>query len=441
MRVRMSEVRRQAATAALLVACLVGYAACSDQDRPIRATRSAAVQDISDRIGLSDFTGTTRTYGALVFDYDDDGWSDLLIGRHDFRAELMRNDRGRFVPASAIPFVEPWGTDRHSCAAGDVNGDGRADVYCVVGGERGERAKHTSNELWIQQTDGTFLDDGSRPDLADPYGRGREPALFDIDRDGDLDLLIGNASPRVDGRPSRNRVFMNEGAMGWRAAPELGLDIELSIGSPTSNTPQGALAVLDADGDGWLDVLLCAQDPSADHLRSYLFRNEGGRSFVDATEELDLEGEALDAAVVDLDGDGDTDVVTVDERSLTVRVQTAEGFERAWRMPIEEARRVAVADANGDGRVDIYIVRDAKPHAEIDDLLLVSGEERDYDAMLVPVASGNGNQEDDVVPIDHDRDGRSEFLVLNGLNGRGDRRQDQPAPLQVIAFEGSATSG
>ena len=435
-KVDMRGPHRSAVAALTLVAGLVGLGACSaGDDAGSGTTQSGVLEDIADQVGLSNAPGTTRTYGALVFDYDNDGWSDVLVGRHDFSAVLMRNDHGRFVPSPAIPFAAPRGTDRHSCVGGDVNGDGRVDVYCTVGGARGVRAKPTPNELWIQRADGTFVDDGARPDLADPYGRGRQPALFDVDRDGDLDLVVGNGAPRWDGQESRNRVFLNDGAAGWRSAPELGLDFELSIGVPKGNTPAGCLEVLDADGDGWLDVLMCAQSAEQDRLHTYLFRNEQGRKFRDATEDLRLGGEAFDAAIFDYDGDGDADVATVDSEGLTVRVQRDDGYEAALQVPVEHARRVAVADVNDDGRPDFYLMRDAKPDRQVDDLLLLSKEsDGELDPVDVPPASGNGNHEDDVVPIDHDRDGRSEFLVLNGLNGFGDRRQDRAAPLQLVAF-------
>ena len=39
----------------------------------------------------------TRTFGAVVFDYDNDGWPDIFLGRHDAAPFLFRNRGGHFA--------------------------------------------------------------------------------------------------------------------------------------------------------------------------------------------------------------------------------------------------------------------------------------------------------------------------------------------------------
>src|SRR5205823_9212484 len=46
------------------------------------------VVDVAVDVGLG---FTTRTFGAVVFDYDGDGWPDIFLGRHDEAAFLFRN--------------------------------------------------------------------------------------------------------------------------------------------------------------------------------------------------------------------------------------------------------------------------------------------------------------------------------------------------------------
>jgi hypothetical protein len=382
------------------------------------------VEDIARKVGIGE---TTRTYGSLVFDYDGDRWPDLLLGRHSTGAHLYRNDRGRLRWVQLDAFGRG---DRHRCAAGDVNHDERLDIVCAVGGNDGTRPKSYPNELWIQQPDGGLVNDGGRPDLADPYGRGRQPALFDMDGDGDLDMFVGNVSPRPDRRSSANRAFLNDGSDGWRTAPELGLDLELSVGGAGGNNfPQGCVESLDADGDGFDDLLICAKGKDDKYQRLHLFHNDDGRRFVDVTQKAQIAGPGLDASVVDMNDDDRPDIVAVSERALTVRLQDAQGrFPVTYTRDIDHGLRVAAADADGDGDQDLYLQRgDKHPGRDVSDLLLLNrGSSEAYTSIDIPAATGN-SRADDVIPFDHDRDGRWAFLVLDGLST--DR-----APVRLLAL-------
>ena len=389
------------------------------------------MNDVAQDVGLA---LTTRTFGALVFDYNDDGWPDIFLGRHDAQAFLYRNDHGQFVRDDTTLF--PGKVDRHLSAAGDVNGDGRLDFFCVVGGDSGNGPKQTPNELWIQRPDGSFVNEGDQPGLADPYGRGREALLFDANGDGRLDILVGNVSPRNDGMPSPNRLFVNEGPNGWRSAPEFGLDLEYSVGGagrPGSrfgggNWPMGRLASLDADMNGFADVLMCAKSPD-DKLQSlHLFHNDQGHGFRDITAAAGLNGiAARDVAVADLSGDGQPDLVVVNGFGVGIWRNDHGKFTAAHRIPLSDAFRVAVADATGDGHPDIYVMRTSSvPGPDIPDLLFLSEGDtyRDYSPIELPVVPGTV-RDDAVYPIDYDRDGKAEFLVLHG-------HSLHPAPIQLI---------
>jgi hypothetical protein len=407
-----------------------------DAPEPRAARRSSAtvehphVRDVAVEVGLDLLS---RTYGAVVFDANGDGRPDIFLSRHDAAAYLYRNVGGRFVLDEAARF--PGKVDRHCPAAGDVNGDGRLDLFCVIGGHSGHAAKERSAELWVQQEDGSFRDEGAECGVSDPYGRGREAVLFDATGNGCLDVLVGNVSPRSDGRPSPNRLFLNDGDGRFRPAPEMGLDLEYSVGgagrpgSPHGggNWPMGRLATLDADGDGWTDVVMCAQRPGDTVQRVHLFRNDGGTGFHDVTADTGLSTvEARDVAVVDLTGDGQPDLVVVNRAGVVVLLNDRGRFQVVHRVPVEHAFRVAVADADGDGRPDIYVMRTRNvPAPDVPDLLLVS--EGGYDAYrTITLPTVDGEVRDDAVyPIDYDGDGRFEFLVLHGHSLHA-------APVQLI---------
>jgi hypothetical protein len=389
------------------------------------------VVDVAPDVGLE---LTSRTFGAVVFDANGDGWPDIFLGRHDGPAFLFRNEQGRFVrdPSAKFPAV-----DRHCGVAGDLTGDGRLDLFCVIGGASGHESKQAGNELWLQRPDGSFVNEGGQPGLADPYGRGREAVLFDATGDGRLDILVGNVSPRSDGKPSPNRLFVNEGGGRFRPAPALGLDLEYSVGGAGrvgsahggGNWPMGRLATLDAGSRGWTDVVMCAVRPGDDAQRIHLFHNDDGHGFRDVTADVGLAGlEARDVAVTDLTGDGQPDLVIVNRSGLHICLNDRGRFRVAYEMPVDDAFRVAVADASGDGHPDIYVMRTkGVPARDVPDLLLVSrGTYDDYEMVTLPTVDGIV-RDDAVYAIDYDRDGRSEFLVLHG-------HSPHAAPIQLIAL-------
>jgi hypothetical protein len=433
----------------IVAAVAVGCGGSDDGASPATVeSETPEAHDLAPELGLDE---VTRTYGAVVFDYDADGDDDILLGRHSLAAQLYRNDDGDFEVDDDVEFPDP---DRHGCTSADIDDNGRADLFCSLGGHDGEKPKEIPNELWMQDDDGNFTDEGGVRELEDRWGRGRQAALFDADDDGDIDLFVGNSLPRTDGQPSTNRFFVNEGDGQWRSAPEFGLDLEWSIGSSGAGPPRGCLETFDANDDGLLDILLCAKNPDVSpspgiqRLSPRLLLNEDGERFVDVTDASELPEWMLDAFPTDLDGDGDTDLVSVDQDGLRVHMQEDGQLELVHELPIEGAFRVAVADVNDDGHADVYVMRRrpgqvqglppperveletffGTPGPTGDLLFLGDGSLQTFERIDLPLPPDEGQAAaDDVLPLDRDRDGRDEFLVLNGAS-------DDPGPVQLIAY-------
>ena len=130
----------------------------------------------------------------------------------------------------------------------------------------------------------------------------------------------------------------------------------------------GACA-LDYDGDGWMDLYLVQSGrlPGADSasplIGNRLYRNDGGRRFVDVTEQTGTgdTGYGMGAVAGDIDNDGDVDIYVVNFGPNVLYRNNGDGtFEddtlRAGLGDDSWGSSAALLDADGDGDLDIYLV-------------------------------------------------------------------------------------
>jgi hypothetical protein len=233
---------------------------------------------------------------ALV-DLDQDGDLDLLLANKIDPTEQsvgriyrVENAGARGRPALRLSGVLPVGATFHPAPAfGDLDGDGDPDL--LLGS-------------WSARV-GYYRNDGGEPVPAFvtvdtalvtiTRGSNTTPALGDLDGDGDLDLMVGEASGALN-------FYRNEGD---RGAPRFVLVSdtfeEMDVGR------RSAPALADVDGDGDLDLVI-----GSDAGGVFLFRNEGTRTaprFVrDPGFRLDVSPLST-PAFGDVDGDDDLDLV------------------------------------------------------------------------------------------------------------------------------------
>ncbi len=391
-----------------------------------------------DRSADAGLAAVSKTFSASVVDYDRDGDEDVLIGYHANGSKLWENiGRGTYqrVAPTAWPKFNARGKqiDRHDCAWGDVDRNGRPDAYCSTGRFTKNAVKYDrDNELWLQSPRGEFRDVGTKWGMGDVCGRGRHVVFLFANGDKYPDLFLGNESPRdvedpcnepANGLPNeRSKLFINTGGTGFR--------YDRRFWPYAAGPGTWCAEKMDFDDDGWDDLLTCGSD---DHLG--LYRNRSGQRLADVTAAHDLNPPVTDAVVADIDGDLDRDIVTANLRGFAYHLNNNGRFgTREWVgfPPDGQGRSVAVGDADGDGDLDVYGMVASTPGSNPDDVIWLN-DNMNFSPITVPSATGTA---DDVVALHPRERARAEYLVLNGGFGRADT---VGGPIQLIRVIASAT--
>ena len=373
---------------------------------PVSAVNKAADAGISE---------TTRTYGAIVADFNNDTKPDIFLGRHTEVARLYENAGNGYFQETNQGTFSP--TDRHGCDAADVNGDGLKDIFCTEGALQGTAAKR--NKLYVQQPDHTFAKQAGEYGVLDPFGRGRFAKFIEANGDSRPDLFVKNDPSRGDGMPSSDRFFINQLAGALRYAPAYGLERETSL------QPGTKASVGDLDKDGWQDLILIT--PTG--LRVY--HNNQGTGFTDVAASVGLGQSPRDVTLADVNGDSWLDVIEVEPNKLSVFVNTNGKFSSVFSTTLQYGHSVAAGDVNSDNRPDVYVMqgRDAAGANAPDQVYLNDGDGASFTRMS-SIPSTSQGEADSVAPLDYDGNGLTDFLVLNG----GGEEGSMAGPVELIAF-------
>jgi hypothetical protein len=404
--------------------------------------------DVAAKAGV---TNDRWGYGAVVGDFDNDGWPDLYVTNYGKNRLYHNNHDGTFtdVAEKAGVALGSWST---GATFGDYDGDGRLDLFVagylqydtkqppvsgskvvhysscqfrgvpVMCGPQGIRGE--LDHLFHNNGDGTFTDVSHKLGVSNPdryYGLG---ALFvDVNNDGKPDLAVANDS-------TPNYLYINKGNGTFE---DQSYASGFALNGDGREMANMGIAAGDYENNGHMDLVTTTF--SDDY--KVVFQNDGTGNFTDVSYRAGVAAPTIPFVgfgdgFLDYDNDGWKDLLFVDGHTYPEVDKEAWGTSYAQRpllfhnlkngkfelMPAVEgtglavvsvSRGAAFGDLFNDGKIDVVIntvdhapvlLRNVNPdHHHWVELKLIGGPKSPRDAVgaTVYLTAGGVRQRGDVL--------------------------------------------
>ncbi len=261
--------------------------------------------------------------GIAVFDFDNDGDLDIYVTNGPgtpnslYSNQFKETGKVTFIDVAAAAGVTATSQDSSGVCFGDIDNDGFEDLYVTGVGE--------DNILFHNNGDGTFTDITASAEIGAGSAYHSGCAMGDFNGDGLLDIVISNTYDSWDRRDPQfidrldealepNQLFMQD-----RSDPGKIHFVDASASSGIQklvNLPGGSftwsVAAVDIDQDGDTDILwtdvqgIYPSSPADERGYNRLFLNDGTGHFTDVTfdKKLNKNGTWMGLAFGDFNCDG-----------------------------------------------------------------------------------------------------------------------------------------
>jgi hypothetical protein len=342
--------------------------------------------DVTEKSGLA---GTGYDTGVAIADYDNDGYEDIFLAGVHRNTLYHNNGNGTFTDVTGRAGLNKPDAEYGalwSVAGGwiDVNNDGLLDLVvinylkwdfnhepvCAGYGHNDychpKMYKPTPNQLFINKGDGSFRDASVEAGFRAHPGKAMGVAAADSELTGRMDLIIPNDK-------LMNSFYRNKGAGKFE---EAGFEENVALREDGVYISGMGVDFRDLDNDGYPDVIIVALDGETFPV----YKNTGKGSFTEVTREsgmtkLSLPMAGYSPTIADFDNDGWKDIfvtrghvqslastnLVIEQPNTVFRnlggmkfaALSAEAGLTA--QPPSRHRGSAVADLNGDGKLDVVV--------------------------------------------------------------------------------------
>jgi enediyne biosynthesis protein E4 len=351
--------------------------------------------DVTEKAGLK---GTGFDTGVAIGDYDNDGYGDIFVAGVYRNTLYHNNGDGTFTDVTekaglAKPDKEYGPLWSVAAAWVDINNDGLLDLFVVNyfswDGKHEPDCKYQGkpeychpkfykslpSQLFLNNGNGTFTDISEQSGIRAHLGKGMSAAIADYDNDGLPDIFVTNDK-------LFNFLFHNKGHNQFE---EVAFELGVALPEHGSLISGMGCDFRDLNNDGYPDIALAALVDETFPI----YRNVSGTSFEEITARsgmtlLSNPMSGYSVNIADFDNDGWKDIFVsrgdVASPNMADRIHVDQpntvfrNLQGKWAALTEEAgftallprrhRGAAVADFNGDGKLDLVVTALTAP-AEI----------------------------------------------------------------------------
>ncbi len=303
----------------------------------------------------------------------------------------------QFLDQTATRFPPPLSEYSNQATLGDIDNDMDLDIIFANANGFGCPSPQTIR-LYINDGAGFFTDESAgRVGLA---ARARGIELGDVDRDGDLDMVVAQECNQ------RGLLLINDGTGNFTD--------ETTTRMPTTTMSSSRAQFLDIDDDNDLDLFFCNGGGSRFNTGpSKVFENDGNGFFTDISATAFVGsanvGQPMDVSVADVDSDLDVDVIAGGRGNGGSRlfINDGTGVFSLGTFPSDfSTYSYDFGDADGDGDLDLLGANAAAGNGEW--LLKNNGAGIFTGTQVLPTSSSDDN---DTKFIDYDNDGDLDAFV------------------------------